>query len=225
MRVILIPAYNEEKRIEEVITRARKIKNAKIVVVDDGSKDSTAQIVKKLGVILVRHEINKGKAEAIKTGFKYILKNLPNAETAVLIDADMQYSPEEAVKLFEVLESEKADYVIGFRKPGQIPFANRSGIFIWKTLFNLLFGTKLKDTSCGFIALNRKTMKIMSDLIYGGYILENAMLMQTVKKNLKIEQVLVSVHYEKRKVARLARMFFGVLVFILIRGLKYRLNH
>jgi hypothetical protein len=67
-------------------------------------------------------------------------------------------------------------------------------------------------------------MEAMSDLIYGGYILENAMLIQTVKRNLKVDQVPVNVRYEKRKIPKLARMFFGVFVFILIGGLKYRLN-
>ena len=70
---ILLPAYNEEKNIAKVINECKKFfPKALILVVDDGSKDATASIARKLGVIVISHKRNMGKGEALKTGFKYL---------------------------------------------------------------------------------------------------------------------------------------------------------
>jgi glycosyltransferase involved in cell wall biosynthesis len=219
----LIAAFNEEENIEEVILRLRKHKNVNIIVIDDGSTDSTPEIVKKLGAILVRHETNRGKGEAIKTGFDYILENRPEAKYVVLIDADMQYFPEDADKILKPLEEGEADYVIGYRKPNEIPYANRLGNFGWKLFFNLLFNTNLKDTNCGYVGMTKEAMKKIRN-IHGGYIIENTMLRDAIKNNLKIKQVPVRVVYKQRKIRKFARMFFGVLIFIVVEGLKFRLG-
>lgn len=219
----LIPAFNEEENIKEVILRLRKHQNVNIIVVDDGSTDSTPKIVKKLGIVLLRHEINKGKGEAIKTGFEYILKKHPEAKYVVLIDADMQYFPEEVSKILKPLEEGEADYVTGYRFPNQIPYANRIGNFGFRLFFNLLFGTRLKDTNCGYVGMTKETMRKIKN-IHGGYIIENSMLRDVAKNRLRIKQVPVKVVYGKRKIRKFARMFFGVLIFIFIEGLKFRLG-
>ena len=219
----LIPAFNEQENIKEVITRLRKHRDIKIIVIDDGSRDSTPEIVKKLGVTLVRHEKNKGKGEAIKTGFQYISKKHPNAEYIFLIDADMQYPPEEVEKIFDPLDKGEADYVTGCRIPNQVPYANRMGNFGWRILFNLFFGTKLKDTNCGFVGMTREAMKKIKN-IHGGYIIENSMLRDIVVSKLRIKQVPVRVVYGKRKVTKFAKMFFGVMIFIFVEGMKFRLG-
>jgi glycosyltransferase involved in cell wall biosynthesis len=219
----LIPAFNEEENIKEVILRLRKHKNVNIIVIDDGSTDSTSKIARKLGAILVRHETNKGKGEAIKTGFQYILKNHPEAKYIVLIDADMQYFPEETAKILKPLEENEADYVTGYRNPKSIPYANRMGNFGWRILFNLLFRTNLKDTNCGYVGMTKEAMKKIRK-IHGGYIIENTMLRDAVKNKLRIKQVPVKVVYRQRRVGKFARMFFGVMIFIFFEGLKFRLG-
>jgi glycosyltransferase involved in cell wall biosynthesis len=219
----LIPAFNEEENIEEVILRLRKHKDVNIIVIDDGSTDSTPEIVKKLGIILVRHETNRGKGEAIKTGFEYILKNHPEAKYIVLIDADMQYFPEDAAKILKPLEEAEADYVTGYRIPKEIPYANRIGNFGWRFLFNLLFGTNLKDTNCGYVGLTKEAVKKIKN-IHGGYIIENSMLRDAIKSKLRIKQVPVKVVYKQRKIRKFARMFFGVSIFIFFEGLRFRLG-
>lgn len=219
----IIPAFNEEENIEEVILRLKKHENVSIIVIDDGSTDSTPEIVKRLGVILVRHEMNKGKGEAIKTGFGYILKNYPKAKYIVLIDADMQYSPDDVGGILEPLEEDEADYVTGYRIPKEIPYANRIGNFGWRILFNILFGTRLKDTNCGYVGMTKEAMKKIKN-IHGGYIIENSMLRDAIKAKLRIKQVPVKVVYGKRKVGKFAKMFFGILIFILVEGMRFRLG-
>jgi glycosyltransferase involved in cell wall biosynthesis len=218
---VLLPAYNEEKNIRVVIREAKKhLPRAKIVVIDDGSTDKTYEIAKKEKVTVIRHAINKGKGEAIKTGFKYFSKT--SVDFVVIADTDRQYLLKDARKLLEPLKSGKADFVMGFRDFRKVPFRHKLGNFIWKTFFNLLFGTNLKDTNCGYVALTKEVMKKVK--VHGGYIIENAFLSECLKNNFRIAQVPIKVVYRKKSgILRGIRMVFGVLIFIIKEGIKYRL--
>jgi glycosyltransferase involved in cell wall biosynthesis len=218
---VLIPAFNEEKNILEVINKTKKLKKIdKIIVVDDGSIDRTAELAKKAGAIVIRHEKNKGKGEALKTGFNYISK-IRDIKNIVLIDADLQYEPKEALKLLTSLND--ADLVMGYRDFSKLPFRHKLGNFVWKTSFNLFFGTKLKDTNCGLIALTKGSVKKIN--VHGGYIIENSMLASAVENNLKIKQVLVNVNYKKISgIKRGIKTVLGVFIFIFKEGIKYRLR-
>jgi len=218
----LIPAYNEEENIQEVISRLKNIKIIPIVV-NDGSTDRTNELAKKRRVIVLKHEKNKGKGEALKTGFKYIIQKCKDAKYIVIIDADMQYPPEESIKLVKPLQ-QGADFVTGYRNLKELPFRHRLGNCVWKGFFNLLFGTKFKDTNCGFMALTRKAVEKIKN-IHGGYIIENSLFIEALKNNLRIEQVPIKVNYEKISgIFRGIRVEFSVLIFIIKEGFKYRLG-
>jgi glycosyltransferase involved in cell wall biosynthesis len=220
---ILLPAYNEEKNIQIVIREAKKIlPNSTIVVVDDGSKDKTSELAKKSKVMVIRHDINKGKGEALNTGFKYFSKK-KEIDYIIIADTDRQYQIKEADKILKPLEEGEADYVTGYRISRKIPYANRMGNFIWRVFFNLLFKTHLKDVSCGFIGMKKTTLRKMKN-IQGGYIIESSMLRDVIKNKLRIKQVPVRVVYKKRRIIKYAKMFFGVLFFILVEGFKFRLG-
>lgn len=221
--IALVPAFNEEKTIQEVISRLKKV-DLKSVVIDDGSLDKTAQIAKKSGAIVVSHSKNKGKGEALKTGFEYILKNYPTINNIVIVDSDLQYFPEESIKLLKPLKGGNVGFVMGFRNWRTVPFRHRIGNFVWRTFFNLFFETKLKDTNCGFMALSKKAVKKM-ERAYGGYIIENMMLIDAIKNGLKITQVPVTVQYKlKRTIPSGIRVVLGCLLFIIKEGFKYRLD-
>lgn len=221
----LVPAFNEEENIREVILRLRKHANVNIIVVDDGSTDKTPKIAKKLGTVLVRHETNRGKGEALSSGFNYILKNCPKAKFVVVIDADMQYLPEEAMKLLKPLEDGEADFVSGYRSWLEVPFRHSLGNFVWRKFFNILFGTDFKDTNCGYIALTRDAMKKIKKSIRGGYKIENSIFIGAIKSGFRIKQVPVTVIYRRKsKVPRGISIVFGVFIFILSEGLKFRLG-
>ena len=221
----LVPAFNEERNIKEVILRLKKHKNVNVIVVDDGSTDATPRIVRNLGTVLVRHETNKGKGEALSSGFNYILKNCPKAKFVVVIDADMQYLPEEAMRLLKPLEEGKADFVSGYRNWSEVPLRHRLGNFVWRRFFNILFGTDFKDTNCGYISLTRDAMKKIKKSIRGGYNIENSIFIGAIKSRLRIKQVPVTVIYrEKSKVPRGISIVLGVFIFIISEGLKFRLG-
>jgi len=92
---LIIPAYNEEKIIEQVITKVKQVTAiSEILVVDDGSRDNTAQIVSNLDVKLIRHPYNKGNGAAIKTGLR-----AASGDIVLFMDADGQHQPEEMLAI------------------------------------------------------------------------------------------------------------------------------
>jgi len=221
--IALIPAFNEEKNIKDVIARSRPF-FPEILVSDDGSTDDTVALAEKSGAVVVMHTVNLGKGAAIKTGMEYILKNRPSVKYIVIIDADLQLDPEDSPRMVEPLVQGKADVVMGARDFSSVPFRHRLGNFVWKTSFNLLFGTRLSDTNCGFVALSRRAAEKIGSF-HGGYIIESHLLAEAVKNGLEIRQVPVRVSYGRvSAVRRGIRMVAGVLFFILFEGVKYRLR-
>ncbi len=219
--VVLIPAYNEEETIEEIIVRLKKMDGITPLVIDDCSSDKTVHVAKKQKAIVIEHNKNKGKGEALITGFDFILKKMKNSKYVVILDADLQYMPEDIPRLIEPLKKNEADYVTGYRNWLKVPFRHTLGNFVWRFSFNLLFGTEFKDTNCGFIAMNRKAIKILAKKSYGGYIIENVMLVEAIKNDLRIKQVPIDVYYyEKRGVLTGSRFVLGNLAYIIETGIK-----
>jgi len=221
MDYAIVPAFNEEKNIYEVVTRLKRM-GFKVIVVDDGSRDRTYEMAKKAGAFVLRHEINKGKGEALKTAFEYARKK--KIKSFVVVDADLQYLPEEARKVLEPIKRKKADFVMGCRNWREVPFRHKLGNFVWRTFFNILYGTNFKDTNCGYMAFGEKAIEKIKN-IHGGYIIENSILNDAIKFGLKIKQVPVKVFYHKKsEIKRGIRVVLGVLIFILKEGLKFRLS-
>ncbi len=222
--IVVIPAYNEKKNIKQAVERTIKAGYAPLVI-DDCSSDNTYELAKAAGAIVIRHEKNRGKGAALRTAFEYILNNIPEAKFVAILDADLQYMPEDLYKLFKPLENDEADYVTGYRNWKTVPFRHRLGNFVWRTAFNILFGTNLKDSNCGFIAMSRDAVKKLRGSTEGGYIIENMMMITALKRNLRIKQVPVRVfYYHVRDIPTGTRFVSGNLIYIIEAGLKYRYN-
>jgi len=221
---ILLPAYNEEENIRQIIDDAKKhINDAEIVVVDDGSRDRTDAWARAARAHVIRHSRNLGKGEAVKTGFDFFL-NQSKAEFVVIVDADGQYSTEEVPALVRPLQQRKADVVMGCRNWAGKPIRHRMGNLVWKLCFNMLFGTHFEDTNCGFMAFTRGALSRINK-IGGGYIIESEILVEAIRNKLRVQQVPVTVRYgRKSRLFRGIRVVLGVLVFINKEGLRYRLG-
>ncbi|MBU5689667.1 MAG: glycosyltransferase family 2 protein [Candidatus Aenigmatarchaeota archaeon] len=222
---VIIPAYNEEKNISDAVTRVTK-KGYLPIVVDDCSKDRTAELAEKAGAIVLRHRKNQGKGVALKTAFKYILEKHPDIKYVAILDADLQYLPEDLPKIFKPLEEDKADYVTGYRNwKKDVPFRHRLGNFVWRTAFNIAFSANVKDSNCGFIAMTREVIKELVHVATGGYIIENMFMISVINKGFRIKQVPVKVYYYGvRDIKTGVRFVSGNLIYIIESGLKYRYN-
>jgi len=163
----IIPAYNEEDCIVDVIREVKKVIN-NIIVVDDGSTDNTYNISLNEGAIVLRHIINRGQGAALRTGNEYALSK--KAEIIVHFDADGQFKADEIDDLIKYIRKGEADIVLGSRfleKKSNIPFLKKYFILPIARLINfIILGIKLTDPQSGFRALNRKAafkIKIEND--------------------------------------------------------------
>ena len=122
---IVIPAYNEEEGIADVITQLKGLdENYEIIVVDDGSTDDTYKLAQETGIKVIRHPYNKGYGAALKTGIR-------NAEEYVVLfmDADWQHQPSDIKKLIQYIG--EYDMVVGARKKkSKISLLRRQGSYI-----------------------------------------------------------------------------------------------
>ena len=188
---IIIPAYNEEKTIKEIIRRA-KYSNPKslIIVVSDGSKDKTVKIASDEGVIVIDKKENRGKGFVARLGCDYAYNK--NYEKIVLIDADGQHNPEDIPRFIKALDV--SDLVFSYRVGGKQPFVYKFGNWGLNLMTWILYGKKLKDTQSGLRAFNRKA--------YGqirwnstGYPMESEMIARS--KGLRYRELAIKKIYSK----------------------------
>ena len=146
---IIIPTYNNCRTVADVARRALAV-CPDVIVVNDGSTDGTADILKDVSVTILEHDRNRGKGKALKTGLIYARDK--GFSHAVTIDADGQHFPEDIPVLMEVSELDRGSLIVGCRNltsenmPRRNTFANRFSNF-W---FRLQTAQKLDDTQSGF---------------------------------------------------------------------------
>lgn len=199
--LITIPAFNEEKTIAKVIQEIPKeiggLKEVKILVIDDGSIDKTAEIAKRAGAdyILV-HKRNLGLAKTFKDGLDFALAI--GADIIVNIDADAQYNAKEIPKLIEPILKGEADIVLGNRqidKLDHMPRGKKIGNKIATWVTRKFSGMDIKDAQTGFRAFSREA--VMKLNVLGDYTYTQETIIQAVKKGLKIVEV--PVEFRKRE--------------------------
>jgi glycosyltransferase involved in cell wall biosynthesis len=158
---LIIPAFNEERAIGATLAnlprRVEGVNHVTVVVVDDGSTDGTAEVVRRCGddrVVLLRHAINRGLGGALGTGLAYARRN--RADFAVTYDADGQHAPDDIAKIIQPLLAGKADAVIGSRllTPKGMPWYRVVGNFGLNVITFFMFGLWTTDSQSGLRAFS-----------------------------------------------------------------------
>src|SRR3989338_4180438 len=148
----VIPAYNEGRSIKSIIENAQKYVDS-VVVVDDGSRDSTKNIAEKAGAMVLSHVINLGKCATLRTGCDFAAKK--GAKYIIVLDADAQHNPSDIPRFIEKLK--KNDVVFSYRKVSRkMPLVLRFGNWFISNIARALYGISLNDTQCGFRAFSKE---------------------------------------------------------------------
>jgi len=163
-KCIIIPAFNEEATISGVIREIKRYSDADIIVIDDGSKDSTFQLAKNAGAYVISHPFNMGYGVALQTGYKFALKH--GYDLLLQMDADGQHSPDIIPEFFMQMEANNCDVLIGsrFLSEGKykLGFLKSVGIGLFKIIIRI-FGTTITDPTSGFQCLTKKVIEIFTN--------------------------------------------------------------
>jgi len=194
----IIPAYNEEETISEVIKNVSPQVD-KIVVVDDASVDNTYKLVKELNIgslVCLRHIINRGQGAALQTGNEYAIKK--EADLLVHFDADGQFTPEEIKDVIAPITTGEADIVFGSRflsKKSNIPGFKKNIILPIARFINKFFlGVSLTDPQAGFRAMSAETAKKIK-IKHDGMAHCSEIMYKAFRYKLKIKEVPVTIIY------------------------------
>lgn len=192
-RVAIVPAYNEARTIGSTVLGTTPHVDETIVV-DDGSSDATAEIAERAGATVRRHDRNRGKGRALKTGIEV---GLERANVLVFLDGDGQHDPSLVPRLVGPIERDEADFVIGARTlPGDgTPAIYRHlGRNVLDLLTNLVTDTTISDTQSGFRAIDSSLLADI-DVEEHGMGVESAMLVRADGADARIVEVAVPDHY------------------------------
>ena len=164
--VALIPAYNEQEAIGEVVSDVKKyLPDADVVVINDGSSDLTAEQAKKFGAFVLDLPYNLGIGGAVQTGYRFAEEM--GYEVAIRLDGDGQHDPMEARKLLDPIENGQADVVTGSRyaRAGngyRSSFVRFLGIKLFGAITSCIVHRKISDVTSGFQAVNRRVIEFYS---------------------------------------------------------------
>lgn len=199
---LIIPVFNEERTLRRIIQRcsAQKIVT-QLIIVNDGSTDRTRKILDSLKVksagkpkiTIIHHQKNMGKGAAIKTGIKNAL-----CKYIMVQDADLEYTPEEIINLFDEAQKSKDGIVFGTRTRGKNKgyLLAQLGNWYLNTMFNVLFGYKLTDSYTCYKLIPKKIW-VEAALESEGFEIDAELVAKMGVKKYKIAEVPIS--YNPRK--------------------------
>jgi len=193
---VVIPAFNAEKSLMDVIKGVcRFIPGENVVVIDDGSQDNTSVVARGEGVIVLRHSKNLGKGSALKTGFNYLLR-LSHIVAIFTIDSDGQHDPAEIPSFIKTFESTGADIVIGNRmnEIRNMPAIRKFTNLLTSAIISRIAGCEIKDSQSGYRLISRRVLEKI-ELVTERYDTESEILIKAGKTGARIESVPIKTIY------------------------------
>jgi glycosyltransferase involved in cell wall biosynthesis len=155
---VIVPAFNEEDGLPVTLDKLRMVldDSYEVIVVDDGSTDRTPEIARRFSCRFIRHEVNQGKGEALRTGIRHA-----RGHNVIWIDADDTYPVETIPRMVEALD--KYDVVVGSRTYGNenIPRFNRFGNWVFRTMIKVLYGFQAHDPCTGLYGARKVYLELM----------------------------------------------------------------
>ena len=207
---IVIPAYEPDERLLELLEELVGQGMGPIVLVDDGSGEAYAEVFAhasaiisrqgKEGSVLLSHEVNRGKGAALKTAFRHVLDTMPDALGVVTADSDGQHTPSCIARVSGALRANDSALVLGVREFGgdEVPWKSRVGNSITAWVFARITGTHVSDTQTGLRGIPRGLMRECLDLEGDRFEFEMQMLAHVMGKMAVVEVPIATV-YDSRE--------------------------
>ena len=221
---VIIPVYNEENSIKEVLERIPNHHRYEIILIDDGSTDRSIKKVKQIkgkNIIVVKHNKNLGYGAALLTGFKHA-----KGDIIVTLDSDFQHNPEEIPSLINPIIKEEADLVIGSRYLGssnyKVPLHTRFGELIIKLCLKLLYGQVVGNNQSGFRAFKRELLKPFIDINNNGMAFTTELLLKAMEEGKKILEVPIALSSRRfgSSYVRLFKVTTAIISLVIIYSIK-----
>jgi glycosyltransferase involved in cell wall biosynthesis len=206
--IIIVPAYNEEEKIQAVVTELLKLKpefKAKnldlyVYIINDGSKDKTYELAQAAGADrIVQHKLNRGLGAAVRTGLN-AAKN-DGADIVLKFDADLQHNPQDVYAMIKPILDDEADVVYGYRFEKiayKMPFVRRVGNLVFTGLMRWLTGWPVYDSQPGIIGMSSSYLK--NFYIPGDYNYTQQILLDSFHKGMRFQHV--KVEFRKRETGK-----------------------
>jgi glycosyltransferase involved in cell wall biosynthesis len=191
---VIIPAYNAGATIAELIERtSRFVGKEDMVIIDDGSCDQTSEVAGLTGVVILRHETNKGKGEALKSGFGYVRNR--DYQAVITLDADLQHDPESIPDFVHRAEG-FSGIVIGTRKRDLkiMPFARWLSNTLTSAVVSVLAGQTIRDSQSGYRLISTQVLRAVR-LDSKRYDLESEILIKARRKGFEIAETPIATIY------------------------------
>jgi glycosyltransferase involved in cell wall biosynthesis len=206
---IIIPAHNEARVIQDVISEIKKARYENIIVVDDGSKDKTFEIIKEIpGITALRHKINRGKGAATKTGIE--AAKMLGADVIVTMDGDGQHDPADISRLIDPIINKGYEVALGTR------LKNAMGMPWYKVIQNkianvitwYLFGLWVTDSQSGMRAYSKKALELINTR-YDRYEYESEVIREIYIYKLRLKEVPIKVRYTEYSMGKVNKQGFA----------------
>lgn len=199
--VVLIPTLNPDDKLINYIRQLIEIGFENIVVVNDGSDERCKYVFETISkdqcVVLLEHDINRGKGRALKTGFAYCAENYTDCAGVITADSDGQHSPADTFKVAEALCEYPDELILGTRNfnEEQVPFKSRYGNKITTVVFKLLYGRHINDTQTGLRGVGIRYLEEMCRLEGERFEYEIKMLIMAARESVALREVLIETIY------------------------------
>ena len=200
---VIMPVHNEVETVDEIIEHVLNITEVyELIIVDDGSKDGTIEAVEKISsdkIKIFKHETNRGKGAAVRTGF-----DMASGDLVIIQDADLEYDPRDYAKLIKPIEAGEANVVYGVRSLQSQRIVMRMGNNFVTWVTNLIYGQNLKDIETCYKMMKREIAQKL-ELECRGFDVEAEMTSKIIRQGHTIHQLPISytARYENKKLSPL----------------------
>lgn len=195
---VVIPVYNEEASVAELVERVRAVPVEKeIITVDDHSSDNTLAVLKRIdGILVLSHPVNRGKGAAVRTGLSHA-----SGDVIVIQDADLEYSPDDYPSLLEPFADPRVEAVYGsrFRGGGNFLLLSKLANYFLTFLTNALFAGRITDMETCYKLIRRPLFQSLG-LSASRFEIEPEITAKLLRRRCRIAEV--PIHYNARRAGK-----------------------